>query len=714
MYSQAPEAGIASLLASRGRKGDSMLVHMAPEEVQGLQSLAYAAGGQLSVNPVTGLYEANFLKKLLPTLLGFGLSFIPGVGPLMAAGLVGAGETIRTGGDLGKGLMAGLGAFGGAGLGSGLAAAGKAGTEAALTGVTPAGALPGSSLAKYSLPQLPGAAAAGTETAKQGLFGTVQQGIEGLGTKAGREAFMGAIPGGTTGIAAGGMGLANALTPDVKFPDAMGQVDDTYYESEGYDPVTGTFRGGRFRKGYPGMPPRGMAEGGDVPPPAPSYDTNLADYMSQLNQFVTSPVAPPRPAAPPPAATAPPGAGGNVVAGGELEWDPSEGRFVRRGGVGGMPGDIDYNQLRDLFGGGFGSGFGNLNFDALQDYLQGGEGGARRWDADQGRFVSDTPAAPTTSPAATQPSPDTVYAGGTPGFYDQGMDFSAFDPGFNQNRLGNEMGTPAMPGRSTDFITPSMERDVFMGGTPNFDESMMDFQPDRQITPEAIQQQMGNINPFAAQPPAPVAPPPGVNPLSARRAEGFEDLPSNQPTLDLLRETFGRMSTQPPPPPMAPPQMPAMPPQIPPGMNPFAAQPPMAPPPIPQMAPPQMAPPQQAAMMDPYAQYAQMAGLGSINPMMFRQGGNVPPMQYAAGGKFLKGPGDGMSDDIKANINGQQEARLADGEFVVPADVVSHLGNGSSNAGSRKLYDMMAKVRNARTGTKKQAPAVKVNKYLPA
>jgi len=125
--------------------------------------------------------------------------------------------------------------------------------------------------------------------------------------------------------------------------------------------------------------------------------------------------------------------------------------------------------------------------------------------------------------------------------------------------------------------------------------------------------------------------------------------------------------------------------------------------------------PQQAAMMDPYAQMRyQMAGLGGLNQVMYRQGGNVPPMQYAAGGKFLKGPGDGMSDDIKANINGEQEARLADGEFVIPADVVSHLGNGSSNAGSRKLYDMMAKVRNARTGTKKQAPAVKVDKYLPA
>jgi hypothetical protein len=88
--------------------------------------------------------------------------------------------------------------------------------------------------------------------------------------------------------------------------------------------------------------------------------------------------------------------------------------------------------------------------------------------------------------------------------------------------------------------------------------------------------------------------------------------------------------------------------------------------------------------------------------------------EYAAGGKYLRGPGDGMSDDIKANIEGRQEARLADGEFVIPADVVSHLGNGSSNAGAKKLHQMMARIRQARTGKTRQAPAVKPDKFLPA
>lgn len=87
---------------------------------------------------------------------------------------------------------------------------------------------------------------------------------------------------------------------------------------------------------------------------------------------------------------------------------------------------------------------------------------------------------------------------------------------------------------------------------------------------------------------------------------------------------------------------------------------------------------------------------------------------YSDGGRMLRGPGDGMSDSIPGVIGNKQPARLADGEFVVPADVVSHLGNGSTDAGARKLYAMMDKIRKARTGKKKQAPEVKASKYMPA
>ena len=85
---------------------------------------------------------------------------------------------------------------------------------------------------------------------------------------------------------------------------------------------------------------------------------------------------------------------------------------------------------------------------------------------------------------------------------------------------------------------------------------------------------------------------------------------------------------------------------------------------------------------------------------------------YARGGRMLKGPGDGMSDNIPATIAGKQPARLANEEFVIPADVVSHLGNGSSEAGAKQLYKMMDRVRQARTGKKTQGKQIKADMYL--
>jgi hypothetical protein len=131
----------AQHLASRGRKGDTMLVHMAPEEVSGLQALAKAGGGTLTLNPDTGLPEANFLKRMLPMVIGAGLA-ATGVGAPLAAAMVGGGYGVATG-DLRKGLMAGLGAYGGAGLagslmGAGTGAASSAAGAAGAGSITPA------------------------------------------------------------------------------------------------------------------------------------------------------------------------------------------------------------------------------------------------------------------------------------------------------------------------------------------------------------------------------------------------------------------------------------------------------------------------------------------------------------------------------------------------------------------------------------------------
>jgi hypothetical protein len=110
-----------------------------------------------------------------------------------------------------------------------------------------------------------------------------------------------------------------------------------------------------------------------------------------------------------------------------------------------------------------------------------------------------------------------------------------------------------------------------------------------------------------------------------------------------------------------------------------------------------------------------MAAEGGI--MGLAHGGNTGTYNlggYSDGGRLLKGPGDGMSDNIPASIADKQPARLADGEFVVPADVVSHLGNGSTDAGARHLYSMMDKIRKARTGHSRQGKQIDAQKYMPA
>ena len=107
-----------------------------------------------------------------------------------------------------------------------------------------------------------------------------------------------------------------------------------------------------------------------------------------------------------------------------------------------------------------------------------------------------------------------------------------------------------------------------------------------------------------------------------------------------------------------------------------------------------------------------------VNPMtgemQFAGGGIADLGGYSDGGRMLKGPGDGMSDNSPATIAGKQPARLATEEFVIPADVVSHLGNGSSEAGAKQLYKMMDRVRQARTGKKAQGKQINAAKMMPA
>lgn len=129
----------------------------------------------------------------------------------------------------------------------------------------------------------------------------------------------------------------------------------------------------------------------------------------------------------------------------------------------------------------------------------------------------------------------------------------------------------------------------------------------------------------------------------------------------------------------------------------------------------------EAARLAAAQQAAQAAAQNANNTQTLAQGGiiglsmgGMPRMaQMMNQPRYLSGPMDGMADTIPASIDGKDPAALSGGEFVVPADIVSGLGNGNSDAGAKNLYAMMDKVRQARTGMKKQPPPINPNKMLP-
>ena len=247
---------MAQQLRSYGRGEDSMLVHMTPQEVNSLQGLAMAAGGSLTINPHTGLPEAGWLGKLLPTILG-GVLAATGVGAPLAAGIVGLGQTALTG-DLSKGLMAGLGAFGGAslagaaGLGGAISknAFGVLGDKAGLLGAnmgagaaaTGAGAGAGGAgtaadnaiTVTRTAAQQQAAANAAVEAAKTGAQQAGKTGLAGFAQRFGDTAKAG-LPGGMIGkaapmLAATGLvgSVSDAMTPTGGYQTSTGQMDNSF------------------------------------------------------------------------------------------------------------------------------------------------------------------------------------------------------------------------------------------------------------------------------------------------------------------------------------------------------------------------------------------------------------------------------------------------------------------------------------------------------
>jgi hypothetical protein len=462
----------AQHLASKGRDGDSTLVHMSPGEVKGLQALAMAHGGSLSINPDTGLVEASFLKKMLPTIAGIGLSMIPGVGPLMAAGMVGGFETLRTG-DINKGLMAGLGAYGGAGMAQGLAgAAGSAATEASAANALGAGANVGTGA-----------------TSQAGML-------------AAENASMGLTPLESAANISSSAGYASGAAPM-----SMGAQSANLMSAGAKNIATNPMTAGP--QAYAAMPT------GTVP----ALGATVSNAM--------------------------------------------------------------------------------------------------------------TPEVP---PVPGQPEEDPMYAG-APYKYRLSPNFSGFTPRQPQ------------PYYRPTGLGYAEGGDVMMAAGGSYDDEPMG---------DAPGMASGGIAAYAEG---------GMPMKKMSLGEGiYRDTDDDTASLGAYDAAMKRLEKQ------------------------YAAA-------------------------NLKASAMPKSGIARLGQMKAMASGGLG--SYSDGGRMLKGPGDGMSDDIPAMIGKKQPARLADGEFVVPADVVSHLGNGSTDAGARKLYSMMDKIRTARTGKKKQAPAVKGDKYLP-
>ena len=245
---------MAQQLQSQGRGQDSMLVHMTPDEVNSLQGLAMASGGSLTINPQTGLPEAGWLGKLLPTILGAIATPLTGglINPLTASAIIGAGTGIATG-NLKKGLMAGLQAYGGAALGSAaglnagsfgigqaanaanVAGAGAAGAGAGAAGTSTAGLTPTLSLAPVegAVNVTGNLAGATSQVAGQ----AAKTGLAGFAQNFGNAARAG-LPAGTPGIiskaapmlAASGVlqGVSGAMAPSGGSMGSDGVVDNSY------------------------------------------------------------------------------------------------------------------------------------------------------------------------------------------------------------------------------------------------------------------------------------------------------------------------------------------------------------------------------------------------------------------------------------------------------------------------------------------------------
>jgi len=713
----------AKHLASHGRGPDTELVHMTKGEINSLQTLAKANGGSLTINPHTGLAEAGFLSKLLPMAIGAGLAYATGgtslaaTGGLFGMGMpatigmgMGALQTARTG-SLQKGLMAGLGAYGGAGLAGGLMGAGAAGAQTAANQAVAASPEFASLNATSSLPGAFGEAAGSatpqfaSESARQAALSGAQQtlaspfsstmaGAQGLTEKAGRDAFMQQMGGGSglfkTGLAAtapmlmGGEQQPQTPIGDSTMPQRLvfeSGVASPYPAADSFDYNNPGRDFGRQRSYFPNAgyrqisqeeakKLRGYAGGGPVEAMsnANAIGANTGFPMANINKpSYATPFQTP--------------ISQNVVQGSadaDVNSMTGEMNEFAEGGITGS-GNLDLSIPLNFGGGASGQGGGQGVFGGGPTAFGSGANG---YQAAGSGNVFGGGQGQKNNLGITQPfGGQNVFSQG----FEQQRPLPA-DPFANDDNFNNYRNQ--MQGMVKDLESSDQYKNMM-----SLNDTMRNYQ----------QQRMSTMSPGMGGGVGP-----GDNPRRSMRSDAEYRAMGLDP--ELMRMNPGLYG--------GPPQKPSY--------------------------------DQYAAENDRrLAEKRQVGSVASmthdyVGPTMSREefdvfqntpknpaaamaagglsaayaaGGMSHLGDYSDGGRLLKGPGDGVSDSIPATIGNKQPARLADGEFVVPARIVSELGNGSTEAGARKLYAMLDRVQQARgktVGKGKVAKNTRADKLLPA
>jgi hypothetical protein len=654
----------AQHLAAHGRGPDTTLVHMTPDEVKSLNNLAMAHGGQLTINPHTGLPEAGFLSSILPMLAGAALG-PAGFGLFESAMTAGLGVGALTGlatGSLSKGLMAGLGAYGGAGLGGALAESGMQAAASAAPEVTAANqaayaptlanaqsyqmaAQPGFvgpqiSPEMYSASQLaaqaPAAAAREAALAGQkaafdtGTFGN-KIGTMFEGAKTGLGNIASNTPGGGMGLAKYGLAAAapiisNAMQPKTQMPMAtdkdMGQRY-TYSPNKVQGPYTASPTGVEQRYFNPTYTPigsdqarniYGFADGGvatatPMPGEKPSYQY---DPMKQLFAKIES------------------------IPSDDQNKQKAEMQAQRQGNVHTPMTDAQFAAQKAQ---------GEANMNSLNSFGDTVGNGILS-------FLSQPPLSVQLLQSLLGPNGLAIGIGSMPGDPGTGVGYGGTAASGSSNMgFTNNAPTGQTPANSGSGESGMNAGGGGRGGGGGGNSS-------------GIGIGMGGVNGSAGT---------ATSTSNGNTAAANGGLMATGGLSEAHYNLGGMASGGPTG---------------------------------------HLRPPPAFFQNGKYSFHpAKMYAEGGVPSDGYNLGG------YSDGGRLLRGPGDGVSDSIPATIGHKQPARLADGEFVVPARIVSELGNGSTEAGARKLYAMMDRVQSARSktvGKGKIAKNSSAEKYLPA